>query len=139
MPFPPNLPLLSREWKNGSNSYNCTPFLHSLLTKGKQKKIGHQRACLGFGVGSLVAFECRNTDSEVRWEVSGLGFQGDSSVRCPSNSKYRCHCRHHHRHRHLHDCRTIRMQGLGKQALKARGSSIIAATLRLLVRGSPPG
>ena len=25
-----------REWKNGSNSsYNCTPFLHSLLTKGK--------------------------------------------------------------------------------------------------------
>ena len=30
------LPLVSREWKNGSNSsYNCTPFLHSLLTKGK--------------------------------------------------------------------------------------------------------
>ena len=30
------LPLISREWKNGSNSsYNCTPFLHSLLTKGK--------------------------------------------------------------------------------------------------------
>ena len=30
-----NLPLVSREWKNGSNSsYNCTPFLHSLLTKG---------------------------------------------------------------------------------------------------------
>ena len=29
------LPLVSREWKNGSNScYNCTPFLHSLLTKG---------------------------------------------------------------------------------------------------------
>ena len=27
------LPLVSREWKNGSNSsYNCTPFLHSLLT-----------------------------------------------------------------------------------------------------------
>ena len=25
-----------REWKDGSNSsYNCTPFLHSLLTKGK--------------------------------------------------------------------------------------------------------
>ena len=34
------LPLVSREWKNGSNSsYNCTPFLHSLLTKGKFK--GH--------------------------------------------------------------------------------------------------
>ena len=32
------LPLVSREWKNGSNSsYNCTPFLHSLLTKGKTK------------------------------------------------------------------------------------------------------
>ena len=31
-----NLPLVSREWKNGSNSsYNSTPFLHSLLTKGK--------------------------------------------------------------------------------------------------------
>ena len=31
-----NLPLVSREWKNGSSSsYNCTPFLHSLLTKGK--------------------------------------------------------------------------------------------------------
>ena len=30
------LPLVGREWKNGSNSsYNCTPFLHSLLTKGK--------------------------------------------------------------------------------------------------------
>ena len=28
------LPLVSREGKNGSNSsYNCTPFLHSLLTK----------------------------------------------------------------------------------------------------------
>ena len=31
------LALVSREWKNGSNSsYNCTPFLHSLLTKGKE-------------------------------------------------------------------------------------------------------
>ena len=30
------LPLASREWKNGSNSsYNCTPFFHSLLSKGK--------------------------------------------------------------------------------------------------------
>ena len=33
-----NLPLVSREWKNGSNSgYNCTPFLHSLLTEGKYR------------------------------------------------------------------------------------------------------
>ena len=30
------LPLVRREWRNGSNSsYNCTSFLHSLLTKGK--------------------------------------------------------------------------------------------------------
>ena len=36
MPGTPGLPLVSWEWKNGSNSsYNCTPFLHSLLTKGK--------------------------------------------------------------------------------------------------------
>ena len=35
-----DLPLASREWKNGSNSsYNCTPFLHSLLTKGKTKVV----------------------------------------------------------------------------------------------------
>ena len=28
--------MVSREWKNGSNSsYNCTLFLHCLLTKGK--------------------------------------------------------------------------------------------------------
>ena len=31
---PYSLPLVSREWKNGSNSsYNGTPFLHSLLTQ----------------------------------------------------------------------------------------------------------
>ena len=31
---------VSREWKNGSNSsYNCTPFLHSLLTEGIIKKL----------------------------------------------------------------------------------------------------
>ena len=34
--LPDKLPLVCREWKNGSNSsYNCAPFLHSLLTKGK--------------------------------------------------------------------------------------------------------
>ena len=33
--------LVSREWRNGSNSsYNGTPFLHSLLTKGKFSKYG---------------------------------------------------------------------------------------------------
>ena len=32
-----NLPLVRRERRNGSNSsYNCTPFLHSLLTKCKK-------------------------------------------------------------------------------------------------------
>ena len=36
-----NLSLVSREWRNGSNrSYNCTPFLHSLLTKGKVRGEG---------------------------------------------------------------------------------------------------
>ena len=34
------LPLVSREWKNGSNSsYNCTPFLHSVLAKGKSNAL----------------------------------------------------------------------------------------------------
>ena len=34
------LPLVSREWKNGSNtSYKCTPFPHSLLTKGRYKAV----------------------------------------------------------------------------------------------------
>ena len=37
-------PLVSREWKNGSNSsYNCTPFLHSLLTKGKSSPDSRMR------------------------------------------------------------------------------------------------
>ena len=35
------LPLVSREWKNGSNgSYSCTPFLHSLPPKGKVRVSG---------------------------------------------------------------------------------------------------
>ena len=39
-----NLPLVSREWKNGSSSsYNCTPFLHSLLTKGKLRDTPRRR------------------------------------------------------------------------------------------------
>ena len=47
-----NLPLVRREWKNGSNSsYNCTPFLHSLLTKGKTRVqvLGFRGQGLGFG------------------------------------------------------------------------------------------
>ena len=40
---PLHLPLVSREWKNGSNSsYNCTPFLHSLLTKGKFRELSNE-------------------------------------------------------------------------------------------------
>ena len=40
------LALVSREWKNGSNSsYNCTPFLHSLLTKGKYSSLLPSKAC----------------------------------------------------------------------------------------------
>ena len=57
------LPLVSREWKNGSNSsYNCTPFLHSLLTKGKFK------AC-------PRAQSLRECDSRL-WRVRGLGLGG---------------------------------------------------------------
>ena len=50
-PHTRNLPLVSREWKNGSNSsYNCTPFLHSLLTKGKENHPTTQLApTFGFG------------------------------------------------------------------------------------------
>ena len=51
------LPLVSREWKNGSNSsYNCTPFLHSLLTKGKiigLHGLGFRVVCVRKSVGSM--------------------------------------------------------------------------------------
>ena len=48
------LPLVSREWKNGSNSsYNCTPFLHSLLTKGKYYSCAIGAWGLGFRVSGL--------------------------------------------------------------------------------------
>ena len=44
------LPLVSREWKNDSNSsYNCTPFLHSLLTKGKYRAFS-SFACIFMGL-----------------------------------------------------------------------------------------
>ena len=55
-PKPPNrklkrahdLPLVSREWRNGStSSYNCTPFLHSLLTKGKMTHQPARQVTLG--------------------------------------------------------------------------------------------
>ena len=49
-----NLPLVSREWKTGSNSsYNCTPFLQSLLTKGKRSlRLSLQRPPSGSSVQS---------------------------------------------------------------------------------------
>ena len=59
-----DLPLVSREWKNGSNrSYNCTPFLHSLLTKGKWSNEQTTRRSLKLAYTSS-AKSCR---------VSGLG------------------------------------------------------------------
>ena len=74
------LPLVSREWKNGSNSsFNCTPFLHSLLTKGKTEKVGfpgfrhglkellhwknpclNQQICSERGVGACHMGGCQN-------------------------------------------------------------------------------
>ena len=55
------LPLVSREWKKGSNSgYNCAPFLHSLPTKGKFR-------ALGFGFRGLVL---------QGFKVQGLVFGG---------------------------------------------------------------
>ena len=47
-----HLPLVSREWKNGRNSsynYSCTPFLHSLLTKGKVTGV-----CVTVGFGTRL-------------------------------------------------------------------------------------
>ena len=50
-----DLPLVSREWKNGSNSsYHCTPFLHSLLTEGKKKE--KPSICLSISL-RLIQFE----------------------------------------------------------------------------------
>ena len=58
-PKPLNLPLVSREWKNGSNSTcYCTPFLHSLLTKGKQTlnpKLRESQCCQGENAESVSA------------------------------------------------------------------------------------
>ena len=48
------LPLVSRKWKNGSNSsYNRTPFLHSLLTKGKNQ----DNWALGHFIFSLIGLK----------------------------------------------------------------------------------
>ena len=67
-----SLPLV-REWRNGSNSsYNCTPFLHSLLTKGKGVW------GLRFGVRGLVLV-CRarvcGFGGLAVWALLSLGFR----------------------------------------------------------------
>ena len=50
-----DLPLVSREWKNGSNSsYNSTPFLHSLLTKGKMIPLKGASSPLGIEVRTTL-------------------------------------------------------------------------------------
>ena len=53
------LPLVSREWKNGSySSYNCTPFLHSLLTKG-EFRVSDPSLSLGFRGSLSFLVGCR--------------------------------------------------------------------------------
>ena len=71
------LPLVSREWRNGSNSsYNCTPFLHSLLTKGK-----YIVWVLGFRISALLGL------------VFGLQFAVVfEGSRDPSGPKRPAHC-----------------------------------------------
>ena len=73
-----NLPLVSREWKTGSNSsYNCTPFLHSLLTKGKLRVSG----CRDQGFGPLIC-EVVGTRVVVFGSPSSLGSLSLSPLSC---------------------------------------------------------
>ena len=59
------LPLLSSEWKNGSNSsYNCAPFLHSLLTKGKYRGCCGEH-CKRVPLGGQGRFDCSQGDKRV--------------------------------------------------------------------------
>ena len=68
--------MVSREWKNGSNSsYNSTPFLHSLLTKGKIPI----RPLLQFTfpyAGILTVHEDQFLQGGFRFRDSGLMVQG---------------------------------------------------------------
>ena len=72
-PWATKIPLVSREWKNGSHSsYSCTPFLHSLRTKGKKKR---SRDFPGFrGRFDLVL-------SSFRAYLGSTGFAGTKSMR----------------------------------------------------------
>ena len=59
--------MVSREWKNGSNSsFNYTSFFHSLLTKGKNAFFS-----LGLGCGveeqRNVGFYVSNAEETVLW------------------------------------------------------------------------
>ena len=57
----PCLPLVSREWKSDSNSsYNCTPFFHSLLTKGRLSNL-----VLGYGIVGIVELLCGTLNNTV--------------------------------------------------------------------------
>ena len=72
-----SLPLVSREWKNGSNSsYTCTPFLHSLLTKGKYYR-------------TLGPFEVPKTIIKDYLDAEGVGFGFSLSPKLES-SRFRC-------------------------------------------------
>ena len=90
-----DLPLVSREWRNGSNSsYNSTPFLHSPLTKGKMRCLARkllERSALrtfrlpayGVGLGSWSLW--------LRASVnlgSGIGLCCHSSYRSLKGSGY---------------------------------------------------
>ena len=88
-----NLPLVSREWKNGSNSsYNCTPFLHSLLTKGKKiHRPFHTMTVLGTLTRAIAVCSCPYVTSsgEVRGEVGPLMNIEPSSTRSCKQSSLR--------------------------------------------------
>ena len=67
------LPLASREWKNGSDSsYNCTPFLHSLLTKGN---IRSPEALMLFGQQNTPTLASSEGFSGFRSQVRGSGLR----------------------------------------------------------------
>ena len=67
------LPLVSREWKNGSNSsYNCTPFLHSLLTKGKLLSESGLLWLGGFSPTEEETEHCGTEDSGFAFSLGSL-------------------------------------------------------------------
>ena len=104
-PFTIYLPLVGREWKNGSNSsYNCTPFLHSLLTTGKSKAQGSSVSTAGSasfsglpcgGKGLLWALDPAKSMPAPIWEfpkIRGtLGFLQRVIVRVPLKGSIRAY------------------------------------------------